>query len=804
MSQDPFKDFVKFGGTLHVDTTGRKVFKNYPMNWQELKKSPRGTDKHSNWGILTGKVNNVTVIDLDTCKETGSFESLDWFESKFGPIDRLNTLTTRTVNGGYHVYFQYTDKLTNKCVTRDKVDLLSDRSCCFEGVGYDVIDSTKPRVLTQDEIHYLLAEPEYIQLPQHQGIVSVTGDAEDLWKILDKLDEKRYTDYDLWTKVGLALKEHPNGLELFRRFSEKSPQYMRDQVNSKWKSYKVRGSNEENLTVASIYHWFKKDGGFDVLSQRFSETSGFKNMHEWLYSMRGRNYVLHPHRCKECLTQVGTEHDKEGMSTLTLQPDGAGFANCGMCGPRKLSKKEAKEYINILNVTMNIVFSEEKKNIHQSMVEKIVLLASNLNLKREKGSGMVYSPVQEWAYIPFQEADDFINENFDSDPELMSQGNVLENLVKYMKSTGNRKFPFLVRDHNYLGFINGVLDKETLEFSAKIPKGKVCWTYFPFEFKGETSTPNFDKVFDFQFEEETRDFIYACLGRTFGIRDNCGFMLYLLGEAGCGKSLVLNVIKRCFGSVGSINESFEKQYGLAYLYNKDLIICDDLPRNISKVLPQETFQSMVTGGQVSTAVKNGAAVDKDWKVPLLFAGNYLPDYIDKGPISRRVMVANFNRTVLKPDITLESKIIETELPAVIFKCLSLYKSIILDKTSGGKGIWQIAPEYFIDEQEGVRRERNPLYKFLGDFTVYNPGHSTSLQEVKERFVAWLGRPVPGALDNGTFTQVNEEYIVVRNTICKWCKGCHIKGCCGQYNRKSRTTRVNVLNLEFIDNPDLEG
>ncbi|RKO93176.1 hypothetical protein BDK51DRAFT_26594 [Blyttiomyces helicus] len=98
-------------------------------------------------------------------------------------------------------------------------------------------------------------------------------------------------------------------------------------------------------------------------------------------------------------------------------------------------------------------------------------------------------------------------------------------------------------------------------------------------------TPLFDCVLDEQFAPHVRKFIYVCLVRLFGIGDTWGFTLYLLGESGCGMCVTLETIP------------------------------------ISKK------------GEDSFAVKLTAL--------LLFAGNWLPHYIDKGQATRGVLVANF-------------------------------------------------------------------------------------------------------------------------------------------------------------------
>ena len=192
----------------------------------------------------------------------------------------------------------------------------------------------------------------------------------------------------------------------------------------------------------------------------------------------------------------------------------------------------------------------------------------------------------------------------------MNNVNNMDNLIKYMRQYNNPDFPFLEYNKDYIGFNNGVLNIITCEFSEESELNNcnfIVKKYIDKPFEYSLETPLMDSVLNYQFDKEVTSFIYTCLGRMFGIRDNFGFMLYLLGEAGTGKSLIINILSACFNNIGAVSDSFETKYGLGYLYNKDIIVCDDLPKDINKIFPQQIFQSCITQGTISTAVKNGDA-----------------------------------------------------------------------------------------------------------------------------------------------------------------------------------------------------
>jgi Bifunctional DNA primase/polymerase, N-terminal len=103
-----FEDYVRIGVTFP------KKDVKLPKNWPNLKNSVYNGEK--NFAVLTGKVNNVIVVDLDRKDE--DFVALKWFEDIFGDINRIDTLVTKTINGGYHIFFRYNSKL-KKQITRN-------------------------------------------------------------------------------------------------------------------------------------------------------------------------------------------------------------------------------------------------------------------------------------------------------------------------------------------------------------------------------------------------------------------------------------------------------------------------------------------------------------------------------------------------------------------------------------------------------------------------------------------------------------------------------------------------------------
>ncbi|NDD85977.1 hypothetical protein EBZ38_17095, partial [bacterium] len=95
---------------------------------------------------------------MDIDKKSEAFEGLVWFNTHFGDIHAQDTLVTKTINGGYHVYFQYDPRIKTKLNKSNlHIDILVDKRCAYEGRGYDVICNKPVRALTDSEVELLTA-----------------------------------------------------------------------------------------------------------------------------------------------------------------------------------------------------------------------------------------------------------------------------------------------------------------------------------------------------------------------------------------------------------------------------------------------------------------------------------------------------------------------------------------------------------------------------------------------------------------------------------------------------------------------
>ncbi|KAI9345524.1 hypothetical protein DFJ73DRAFT_761571 [Zopfochytrium polystomum] len=257
--------------------------------------------------------------------------------------------------------------------------------------------------------------------------------------------------------------------------------------------------------------------------------------------------------------------------------------NCFSHGSVQMRQEDTSQLMGVLQVTLR----KEEDDIYNSLVGNIQECAKKEKYRKMEGTGAVYKRKRAFAYELFiEKPEKFLNTILRGNPMWLSNAYNIQKLSLYMTKYDDHNFPYLETDEAWYGFKNGIYNIETCEF-VEIPEGcddveeeyiceeklgeKVVRKYFDINFRKTLNTEHFDKVLKYQFNDEVVEFIYAMIGRMFGIRDKWDVMLYLLGESGCGKSVVLDVVRSFFDKVGNINETFEDKFGLGYIKDKDII-----------------------------------------------------------------------------------------------------------------------------------------------------------------------------------------------------------------------------------------
>jgi len=73
----------------------------------------------NNVGVITGKVSNIFIVDVDV-KHPESLEQLGSWKEEHGDFD---TYTVKTGSGGYHFYFQFDERIKSRIGFRTGIDI---------------------------------------------------------------------------------------------------------------------------------------------------------------------------------------------------------------------------------------------------------------------------------------------------------------------------------------------------------------------------------------------------------------------------------------------------------------------------------------------------------------------------------------------------------------------------------------------------------------------------------------------------------------------------------------------------------
>ncbi len=196
--------------------------------------------------------------------------------------------------------------------------------------------------------------------------------------------------------------------------------------------------------------------------------------------------------------------------------------------------------------------------------------------------------------------------------------------------------------------------------------------------------------------------------------DNWQVMLFLFGVAGTGKSILLNIAMHIIGlgNYGSVTDVSSEQFSWAQHRNKHLVVAPDVGPRFK--LPQQLFSMMVSGTDpVELDIKHHDPVQiARWCIPLLFAGNVFPNWIDnQGDLDRRTIFMRFSQ---KPDTQHDLyDMVKLEVTGIIVRNAKCYKKL-LDKVNATekKVFAQIVPPQISEWKNVLLKERQPVHRFL--------------------------------------------------------------------------------------------
>lgn len=491
------------------------------------------------------------------------------------------------------------------------------------------------------------------------------------------------------------------------------------------------------------------------------------------------------------------------------------------------------------NTQINITSGDSSEPDNPKTFELIrnVLLAAGVRDRLRKGGGNVYQPVEgcPCAYIKHSDYKLFINTQLQNDTLYHSDPGNFKKLMEYLTNfVMVQQIPEYHPDRDLLSFSNGVLqlaagvftEYEGIDAAAEGLSQRVARHHIPYPYTGLIATPLLDTILDAQFEPDVAELLFALLGRclfTVGQRDGWQIMLFLVGVGGTGKSLLLKVVTALFaeGTVGMLAAKREEVFGMANLFEKELVIGADMPAKMSASLSQENMQCMTSGERMEVALKGKTAEMIRWTAPLIMAGNHMPDYVNTGNnIGRRIVSIRFDNPVANPQTDLEKRILASELPNIVCRALAAYTSYIDRVAAGGGGLWKHVPQIVRDWQGWLSASTNKLAEFfamddkLRKFSIRRVEGATAwLEDVQAAYAASMSLPLKPAvlvideavllahgfrLEKGVPGRTLETSLK-REMMCKSCKGYALANCCldGTGVRNNRIKKALVHNMEFL-------
>ena len=329
--------------------------------------------------------------------------------------------------------------------------------------------------------------------------------------------------------------------------------------------------------------------------------------------------------------------------------------------------------------------------------------------------------------------------NFDLWKNLTSKGAGFNDVIRHLENCNDMQFPEITKNRHVWSFKNGIFigkrfvpdtgkfdckfyTYESREFKCLDPTIVSC-KYFDKHFEDyskvddwrDIPTPYLQSILDYQcFEKEVCDWVYIMGGRLcFDVNEMDGWQIipFFKGIARSGKStLITKVFKKFYESddVKTLSNNIEKKFGLSSIYNAFMFIAPEVKGDLS--LEQAEFQSIVSGEDVSIAVKHQAAISAEWTTPGVLGGNEVPNWRDNsGSVLRRLLPWNFAKQVKNADPTLEDKLDE-EIPAILLKCIRAY--LEYSQKFRNKDIWNVVPAYFKNIQKQVAMVASTLHNFL--------------------------------------------------------------------------------------------
>ena len=707
------------------------------------------------FGMRTGKINNIVVVDLDELTDKKSDKNLKDGVNKYNELleeynngDDLDTPTVRTQSGGTHIYFKYDEKIKQtQSVNGYTIDIRSDN-------GYVVIPPTKGYKWTKSIQEYDIMEcPEWLKKWINKKVKKVkkfkkkgkkkakknikmeTNEVDEkLRKYLDCLKLDRFVNRDEWIRIGFIIYNEGGSCSLFDEYSRKAPNY--GDVTEKWNTF---GDNDDGpvANLKTLIRLCKEDDFEKYTNLLARDTESIINN----------------------IFNYGANDTNLSQLFYSYVPDGYIFDN------------ENNELYKINKFGIYKKDSRDKRGIRKHVYD---LLSSKLD---------------DLFYEQYGEADDDkkikILTTFRQIRKFIAKGINKKNIAEECCSLYGRDklFEQLDNVNDYIiAFDNGVYDLKKFKFRKALPSELItCTTNYDYEPAEKKYLKKVDDVVSSIFnDKDEKDYVMKTLA-TCLIGDNTLEEFYIwIGNGSNGKGVLRDMISY---TLGGFYDSMDIEYLCKNKFKKSATGADP-------VMAKKKNSRLVISTEPEGAAKLRSAKLKELsgrdpiQVRDLYKSsfNFVPKFkmiiqtnqeveIDgaDGGIRRRLKFLTFrNKFVDKPtlschkkiDRSLKSKIKEVKFSQAFFKTLVDYYKMV-----GGS---LDMPETFKKETEQYLNDFDPVQRFLDEriISTNNPQDFISTTELYEEFIEYNNNSNKGIIRNNFGrTIVNKGYIKKKTKKC---------------------------------------
>ena len=264
--------------------TNRNNLKKYllhPTGWRQVKRSNYRHDEITQeikdnacvmGYVITGKYNNITVIDIDLNKKD-QIKDKGLHNRIIKLITESNTLLVSTPSGGIHAYFKYEDRIPHKGHDgfNGIIDRLNTGGNAYIGQRNDgkYVPNYKPIQRMPEDLIAILersdknTEPEFFE-PQDKKLEysetqHISIDCKQLVKALEVVSvDPDYIDGKGWWVISGVLNKHrdeiPSCYELWDSWSKKGKNtYNKDKNKKIWDEWCVKNDWKLNINIIFVY-----------------------------------------------------------------------------------------------------------------------------------------------------------------------------------------------------------------------------------------------------------------------------------------------------------------------------------------------------------------------------------------------------------------------------------------------------------------------------------------------------------------------------------------------------------------------